>query len=191
MSSDFQTVEEIIPLYEKIPSFGILQGLSYDSKRGTIWVCSTSEGLIRQVDLQGNSLSSFPVVIGSPTGLVYSAKDDSLWILTYNGKIAHYSVTGSAIASYDFSFDGVSLDQCYLDDYRGILYITADKSYTERNNVYCFNIVTHVQYVACTVDSYSVEGIWLGDNDKMVILNDGYYHSAVVDKNLVNIYVIN
>lgn len=189
MSTDFRTVEGIIPLYEKIQTFGIVQGISFDSKRGTIWVVSTSEGLIRQVDSTGNPVSSFSSNVGSPTGIVYSANDDTLWLLTYNNKIVHYSIGGSVIASYDFAYSG-TLDQCFLDEFRGLLYITADSSYTSRNNVYVFNVNTHEQYIACTVDSYSVEGIWLGDNDKMIILNDGYYHSAVDNRNLVNIYTI-
>lgn len=189
MSSDFRTLEGTIPLHETIPTFGIIQGLTVDSKRGTIWVCSTTEGLIRQVDLQGNPVSSFSVTVGSPTGVVYSPNDDTLWVLTYNNKIAHYSITGSVLASFDFAYSE-TLDQCFLDEYRGLLYITAGTNYTGRNNVYCFNVNTHEQYIACTVDSYSVEGIWLGDNDKMVILNDGYYHSASVPVNQANIYTI-
>lgn len=189
MSSDFQSVEETIPLYEKISTFGIIQGLSVDTIRGTIWVCSTTENLIRQVDSQGNPVSSFSSNVGSPTGIVYSADDDSLWVLTYNNKIVHYSISGNVLASYDFAYDE-TLDQCFIDEYRGLLYITAGTNYTGRNNVYCFDINTHQQYIACTVDSYSVEGIWLGDNNKMIILNDGYYHSATVDKNQVNVYTI-
>ena len=77
-----------------------------------------------------------------------------------------------------------------MDKYRGLLYITAGKNYIGRNNVYCFNIATQEQYLACTVDSYAVEGIWLGNGDKMIILNDGYYHSAAVDKNQANIYTL-
>lgn len=189
MSSDFLTVEETIPLYETISTFGIIQGLTVDSKRGTIWVCSTTENLIRQVDYQGNPISSFSVNLGSPTGVVYSPNDDTLWVLTYNNKIAHYSIAGSVLDSYDFAYSE-TLDQCFLDEYRGLLYITAGTNYTGRNNVYCFNANTHEQSIACTVDSYSVEGIWLGDDDKMVILNDGYYHSASVPVNQVNIYTI-
>lgn len=189
MSTDFRTVEETIPLYEKIQTFGIVQGISFDSKRGTIWVVSTSEGLIRQVDSSGNPVSSFSSNVGSPTGIAYSADDDTLWLLTYNNKIVHYSIGGSVIASYDFAYGG-TLDQCFLDEFRGLLYITADDSYTSRNNVYVFNVNTHEQYIACTVDSYSVEGIWLGDDDKMIIVNDGYYHAAAVPYNQANIYTI-
>jgi len=189
MSSDFLTVEETIPLHETISTFGIIQGLTVDSKRGTIWVCSTSENLIRQVDYQGNPISSFSTNNDSPTGIVYSSHDDSLWVLTYGNKIVHYSVTGNILNSYNFAYSE-TLDQCFLDEYRGLLYITAGVNYTGRNNVYCFNISTHEQSIACTVDSYSVEGIWLGDDDKMIIVNDGYYHSAVVPYNQANIYTI-
>lgn len=190
MSSDFLSVEGTIQIHEKITTFGIIQGLTVDTKRDTIWVCSTTENLIRQIDYQGNPISSFQISNDSPTGIAYSFSDDSLWVLTYGNKIVHYSINGGIIESYNFSYEE-TLDQCFLDEYRGLLYITAGTNYQGRNNVYCFDIVTHAQFIACTVDSYSVEGIWLGDSNKMVILNDGYYHSAAVDKNQVNIYTIN
>lgn len=88
--------------------------------------------------------------------------------------------------TYNSTF-GEALDQCFLDEGHGYLYITAGANYTGRNNVYKFDINTHEQSVACTVDSYSVEGIWIGESE-MVIVNDGYYHSATVQVNQANIY---
>jgi len=124
--------------------------------------------------------------LASPTGVAYSATDDSFWVLTYGNKILHVSKAGATLASYDFSYSE-ALDQCFLDEGHGYLYITAGVNYSGRNNVYLFNTNTHEQSIACTVDSYSVEGIWIGA-DRMVIVNDGYYHSALDGRNVANIY---
>lgn len=188
LSADFSTVEETIPLYSTFPQMSDIQGITIDTSNGTIWFCSPAENKIRNITGAGVSLGYLSIT--QPTGIAYNSVDDSFWVLSYDDKIRHVSKSGTVLGTYSFAYSE-ALDQCFLDQYRGLLYITAGSNYTSRNNVYCFNINTLEQYIACTVDSYSVEGIWLGDNNKMVIVNDGYYHSALVDKNVVNIYAIN
>lgn len=188
MSTDFSEVIETIPLYNTFPNMAEIQGVAFDTSNNSIWLCSPVENKIRNITGAGVSIGE--ISVSRPTGISYSANDDSFWILSYDGVIRHLSKSGTVTESYNFAYNE-ALDQCFLDEYRGLLYIVAGTNYTSRNNVYCFNINTHEQYIACTVDSYAVEGIWLGDSDKMIILNDGYYHSAVIDKNLANIYTIN
>jgi hypothetical protein len=158
--------------------------LSVSDKRAGIGVFGPA------LDAQGNSIGSFSVS-GSPTGIAYSQIDDSLWVLTYAGSnnIIRVNKTGTVQEQYTFGYSD-TLDQCFFDYIRGYLYITAGANYTSRNNVYLFNTKTHAQSIACTVDSYSVEGIWLGDGNKMIIVNDGYYHSATVAVNQANFYTI-
>ncbi len=188
VSPDFLTVEGTIPLYNTFTNMQDIQGITIDSD-GSIWFCSTSENLVRHIDSEGNSIGSFSVS-GSPTGIAYSSSDDSLWILTYasTNNIIRVSKTGTVKERYTFDYSE-TLDQCFLDYGSGRLYITAGENYTSRNNVYCFNTSTHEQTVACTVDSYSVEGIWIGA-DRMIIVNDGYYHSALTPVNQANIYTL-
>lgn len=188
MSSDFRQVVETIPLYSSFPNMTDVQGVTIDTSNDSIWFCSHAENKIRNISSAGVSLGD--ITVSSPTGIAYSANDDSFWILSYDNVIRHINKSGTVLESYNFAYTD-TLDQCFLDEGRGLLYITAGANYTGRNNVYCFNVNTHEQYIACTVDSYSVEGIWLGDTNKMIILNDGYYHSATIDQNLVNIYTIN
>ncbi len=188
LSDDFSTVEGTIPLYNTFPQMSAIQGVTIDTSNGSIWFCSPDESKIRNITSAGVSLGS--ISITRPTGIAYNPNDDSLWVLLYDNTIYHVSKSGVVLSTYNFAYNE-TLDQCFLDKYRGLLYITAGTNYSGRNNVYCFDINTHEQSIACTVDSYSVEGIWLGDDDKMIILNDGYYHSAAVDKNQVNIYTIN
>lgn len=189
MNSDFTTVQGIIPLHNTFPDMSDVQGITVDTSDNTIWFCSTSENLIRHIDASGNSIGSFSVT-GSPTGIAYSPLDDSFWVLTYasSKNIKHISKTGQTLEQYTFSYSE-TLDQCFLDYSKGLLYITAGENYSARNNIYCFNVSTHEQSVVCTVDSYSVEGLWIGEG-KMVIVNDGYYHSAAVPNNQANIYTL-
>lgn len=189
VSPDFLTVEEQIPLYTTFPNMSDVQGITIDTSDGTIWFCSTSENLIRHIAADGTSIGSFSVS-GSPTGIAYSTKDDSLWVLTYanSNNIKRMSKTGMVLEQYTFSYSD-TLDQCFLDPERGYLYITAGANYSSRNNIYLFNTSTHAQSITCTVDSYSVEGLWIGQTE-MVIVNDGYYHSAADPVNQANIYTL-
>lgn len=184
MSSDFTSIEETIPLYTTFPSMSDVQGITIDTSDGSIWFCSPSENLIRHITADGISMGS--VAISEPTGIAYSASDDSLWVLNYSNKIIHIDKSGASFGSYTFAYSE-TLDQCFLDETNGLLYITAGTNYTGRNNVYVFDLETHEQSIACTVNSYSVEGIWIG-SDRMVIVNDGYYHSAAIPVNQADIY---
>lgn len=187
VKSDFSQAVEQINLYTTFANMQDVQGITIDQTDGTIWFCSTSENLIRHIDANGNSIGSFQVE-WSPTGIAYSPNDDSFWILTYDAtnNIKHISKTGTVLEQYSFAYSD-TLDQCFLDAERGYLYIDAGTNYSSRNNIYMFDTNTHQQSIACTVDSYSVEGLWIGQN-KMVIVNDGYYHSAAVAVNQANIY---
>ena len=187
VSYDFSAVIGTIPLYTIFSNMSDVQGITIDTSDRTIWFCSTSENKVRHINSNGISIGSF-TTSDKPTGIAYSPLDDSLWVLTYGStnNILRVSKTGTVLEQYTFSYNE-TLDQCFLDASRGYLYITAGENYTSRNNVYLFDSNTHEQSIACTVDSYSVEGIWIGD-DEMVIVNDGYYHSAITAENQANIY---
>lgn len=186
LSYDFSTVVETIPLHSTFQEMADIQGIAIDSD-GTIWFCSTEEKKIRHIDRNGNSLGYISFT-NKPTGVAYSATDNSFWVLTYgtSNNILHVNKYGEVLAQFTFSYQA-TLDQCFLDETHGYLYMTAGDNYSSRNDIYVFDISTHSQGVACTVDSYSVEGLWIG-MDAMVIVNDGYYHSAAVPTNLANFY---
>lgn len=184
LSSDFETVIETIPLYSIFTSMTGVQGITVDTSDDTIWFCAPDDNRVYHMNKSGTALGA--LTIATPTGIAYSPNDDSLWILNYQNKILRVSKQGSVLETYAFAYDE-RLDQCFLDHQRGYLYITAGENYTSRNNVYLFDVNQHTQRIACTVDSYSVEGIWIGQNE-MVILNDGYFHSALVNVNQANIY---
>lgn len=182
LSTDFATVEGTINLNSSYD----VQGITIDSD-GSIWYCSPSENKIKHISSTGTAIGN--ISISQPTGIAYSVSDNTLWVLTYGNKILHIDKSGNTLESFDFAYEE-TLDQCFLDEGHGYLYITAGVNYSSKNNVYRFNTETHSQDIACTVDSYSVEGIWIG-SDRMVIVNDGYYHSATVAINQANVYMLN
>lgn len=186
LSADFTTVVNTIPLYNTFSGMGDVQGVTIDTSDGTIWFCAPSANKIYHTNASGENLGSISTT--RPTGIAYSSADDSFWVLNYSNQILHISKAGTVLATFASTF-GEALDQCFLDESHGYLYITAGANYSGRNNVYLFNINTEEQSIACTVDSYSVEGIWIGV-DEMVIVNDGYYHSALVPVNQANIYTL-
>lgn len=183
-SLDFLTAEGTIQLSTLFPNMEDVQGITMDTSDRSIWFCSPHENLVRHISAAGSSLGSFAVT--GPTGIAYSAVTDSFWVMTYGGAVTRYSKTGEVLETYNSTI-GEALDQCFLDEQHGYLYITAGTNYQTRNNVYKFDLSDHTFSTACTVDSYSVEGIWIGP-DSMILLNDGYYHSAYVPVNQVNIY---
>ena len=187
VSADFLSVVGTIPLAATFPDMLDIQGIAIDTTDGTIWFCSTEERKIRHIDKNGNSIRAINLT-NKPTGVAYSPMDNSLWVLTYGttNNILRIDKSGSVLEQYTFAYSA-TLDQCFLDFTQGYLYITAGDNYSGRNNIYMFDTSTHEQSIPCTVDSYAVEGIWIG-NDRMVILNDGYYHSAAVPVNQANIY---
>lgn len=184
VSDDFSTVIETISLYNIYPSMSDVQGVTIDTSDHSIWCCCPSTNTAYHLTAAGTSLGT--ITVTNPTGIIYDPRDDTLWILTTGNKINHITKTGTVLESFDFAYtDG--LDQGFLDPSRGVIYITAGANYQTRNNVYTFNTTTHEQGIACTVDSYSVEGIWIGETE-MVIVNDGYYHSAYDNRNVACIY---
>ena len=184
LSSNLEMIVNTIPVYQSFPDMGDIQGITIDASDHTIWFCAPSANKLFHTNADGDNLGS--ISVNKPTGLAYSSTDDSFWILNYSNEIIHLSKTGLVLESFSFAFSD-ALDQCFLDKSTGLLYITAGTNYTGRNNVYCFDTVSHHQSIACTVDSYSVEGIWL-EADRMIILNDGYYHNACEPSNQANIY---
>ena len=184
LSHDFTTINDTISISSEFSEIRDIQGITVDTSNGTIWFCAPSNNMVCHMNMEGIKLGSFSV--NSPTGIAYSPIDDTLWVLNYKNEIIHMSKKGKLLDSFDFAFSD-TLDQCFLDSVRGYLYITAGANYSSRNNVYLFDINTCSQSIACTVDSYSVEGLWIGETE-MVIVNDGYYHGAKDPRNVVNIY---
>ena len=86
-------------------------------------------------------------------------------------------------------------DQLWLDETNNVMYFTAGINYSGDilkgdNALWSVDLDTGaVSEAYAFADSYAVEGICMSEG-KMYVLNDGYYHSARIPVNQVNIYDI-
>lgn len=185
LSADFTTVVGTIPLAATFPNMTDIQGIAIDTSDGTIWFCSHGENLVRHITANGSSIGSF--ALNRASGISYDPDTDTLWCCTTAQYIYNLSKSGAVISSYQWSGSD-TLDQCFYDYTRHLLYFDGGDSYSSANNLYCYDPATQTVSVACVLsDSYSVEGISL-EPERLVIVNDGYYHSAATAVNQANIY---
>lgn len=185
LSYDFSTVVGTIPLYSTFPTMRDVQGITIDTTDNSIWFCSPSENKIRHINQNGGEIGY--VAITSPTGVSYDKATNTLWTVTYEQKIINVTKNGTINSSYTWSGSD-TLDQCFIDSARGFLYFDAGANYSTANYLYLFNTADETVSIACTLsDSYSVEGISL-ESDRLVIVNDGYYHGAATSVNQANVY---
>lgn len=185
LSADFTTVVGTIPLAATFPNMTDIQGIAIDTSDGTIWFCSHGENLVRHIAADGTSIGYFS--LNKASGISYDPDTDTLWCCTTTQYIYNLTKTGTVKSSYQWSGSD-ALDQCFYDYTRRLLYFDGGDSYSSANNLYCYDPSTQTVSVACVLsDSYSVEGISL-EPERLVIVNDGYYHSAATAVNQTNIY---
>ena len=184
VSFDFKDIINSIECYTIFPDMKDIQGVTLDAERN-LFFCSYGENLIRSISLNGDEMGEF--YIENPSGIAYDSRTDSLWILT-NKKLINCMKSGEIIKSYNLKERGQ--DQLFIDEENNLIYFTCGINYQGENYVYTFDMDTElVQAKYILKDSYAVEGISIIE-DKMYILNDGYYHDAKIDVNQVNIYNI-
>lgn len=187
VSHDFSTIISTIDIGTIFPNMQDVQGITIDND-GSIWFCSPGENLVRHIARDGTSLSSFS--LNRCTGITYDYKTNTLWCCTYNNMFYNMRKNGQVISSYYWN-NSDTVDQCFIDANRGILYFDGGEHYHSTNYLYALDTETGEFSTACTLtDSYSVEGISL-EVDRLVVVNDGYYHSAEIPTNLANIYLLN
>lgn len=127
------------------------------------------------------------VYVEKPTGLAYSRKSDTLWVLTYT-QLINMKKDGTVLLCFDIKINGQ--DQLFLNKSETIMYFTAGTNYEGTNYVYSVDLSSFsVEKISCLADSCAVEGIYF-DSQAMYILNDGYYHSGKYPSNQVNIYIL-
>ena len=121
-------------------------------------------------------------------GLAYDANTNSLWVLS-GSTIANIKKDGTVIKSFSVS-DINAADMLYLDATCENVYFTAGANYQGENYVYKMGVETGSTILYKTLtESYAVEGLCIIEN-KLYIMNDGYYHSAKDNRNVMNIYII-
>ena len=190
LSGDFSSVLGEIDLHDAFPTMKDIQGLCVDGTDQTIWFCSFGEGKVRHITRGARSLGE--IDIDQPTGIAYDSRTDTIWVLTY-AQLIRFSKDGKRLESFDVNVKGQ--DQLWLDETNDVMYFTGGLNYTGSifkgdNAVYSVDLKTGaVNEEYALADSYAVEGIYVSEG-KMYVLNDGYYHSAKIPVNQVNIYDI-
>jgi len=157
-----------------------------DTSDGTIWFASSQNSEIYHIKKDGTVLGSLDY--SKANGLAYDDESDSLWVLA-NETIANIEKDGSVIKSYSIS--GIdAADMLYLDTACENIYFTAGNNYQGDNYIYKMDVATGTTTLYKTLtDSYAVEGLCIVGN-KLYVMNDGYYHSAKDNRNVMNIYTI-
>jgi len=187
LSLDGTTKLSEIDLSTIIPTQDI-QGVTVDTSNNTLWVASAIAKEIYNISKDGTLIN---VISHNANGLAYDNRTDTLWILTFNnsgtGVIENITKTGTTIKTYNYS--GITdADMIHLDTNQNIIYFTAGANYHGNNFVYKLDLETGATNLYKTLkESYAVEGLYINGN-KIYVLNDGYYHSAFLNKNVLNIY---
>lgn len=185
VSKDSGTILGEIKLYDIFPYMSDVQGVTIDESNNTIWFCSFAENKIRHISKSGHIISSFD--INRPIGIAYSRISDTLWVLT-KSELINIEKDGAIIESLNFDIDGQ--DQLFLDEVNNIIYLTAGSSYYSDSYVYKIDLFKkEIDLAFILKESFAVKGIYIED-DKMYILNDGYYHQAKIPVNQINKYDI-
>lgn len=179
---DFQFLFGINGLADLYPNLRDIQGVSLDAD-GNIWFCSPGENLVRLISLDGNEINSFSM--NNPSGIAFSHSDNTLWVLT-NKKLLNCTTNGKILKEIKFKEKGQ--DQLFIDENNQKIYITVGNNYQKGSYIFVYDIrEDKYKSVYFLSDSYAIEGITI-TSETMYILNDGYYHSAKVPTNQVNIY---
>lgn len=183
LSNDLEQNLGELKLYEIYPDMADIQGVTIDHSNDTFWFCSFAENMVRNVSKSGVDMGV--IDFDRPIGIAYDNRDDSLWVLS-NEFLCNIKKNGEVVRKIDVKIEGQ--DQLYLDVQNNTMYFTAGVNYKGKNYVYSIDLNTEeicLKYIL--KDSHAVEGIHI-DNNKMYVLNDGYYHEGKEPVNQANIY---
>lgn len=163
-----------------------LQGIAYDSKEDSLWV-SGGKQLIN-VSKDGKLISKVQIDWEECqlNGVAYDEATDSIWVLCSHDYLLNVNKDGSIIKRIEC--DIYAQDQLAYSE-SGELYFTAGADYTGNQNFLFKMDVNTGECSPCyqLVNSYAVEGICFVDG-LLYVMNDGFYHSALISENIVNVY---
>ena len=182
LSSDLKTnLGEI-----ELPNISEVQGVTVDSSDNTLWYVSPPDNKMYHISTTGEELGE--VNLGTnATGIAYDSRTDTLWVLDSTKLI---NVEKDGTVNTTITLDISNVDQIYLDETDNSIYITAGNNYQGDSYVYIVNLSTQKSKLLYTLeDSHAIEGIHIKDG-KMYIGNDGVYHEAKIESNIIQVYTI-
>jgi len=187
VTADFLRVLRIIQL-DNLEETANLQGVSYDSVNDSLWIATGK--YIHEIDKKGTMIQS--VKLGKyesyhSNGICYDDDDDSIWVLCYSMYLLHYDKNGNLVGTFRSNY----LDQDHIMYEQGGLYLSVGADYQGPNNFIVQFIPSkrqrNIKYKL--TDSYAIEGI-CQFGGKLIVLNDGKYHSSKIAKSYISIYDI-
>lgn len=188
IDNEFKTIKNIISLENKLDKESNLQGITYDSDNDYL-VLATGE-YIYYVEKNGNIIKHEDLKKYSKcksNGIAYNPLDKSLWVLFYSNYLINYNSNFTINSKIKINYK--DQDHIYYNSNTNHLFITVGADYLENNNyVLEYDLNEQMNYKLYRINSsYAVEGIYLTDN-KMYIVNDGFYHNAKIKKSYISVY---
>lgn len=189
MSKDFKEIEDEIRIYEIFPDRNInLQGVAYDNSDDSLWFADGE--YIQHVSKEGIDLGF--IELGDyqkykSNGICYDEKTDSLWVLFYYNYLVNFSKDGIVLEVMECDY--VDQDQLCIDESGNNLYFSVGADYKGDENYLC-KVDLNAKKISVSyklLGSYAVEGISILDR-QLYVMNDGHFHSALINSNLVNKY---
>ncbi len=183
ISADFSTVINQIPV-EKCMD---VQGIAYDKTNDSLWFSSGNE--IINIRKDGSIINTFTLgkyQKNKPNGVAYDENTDSLWVLCSTDYLLNYDKEGNLLSVHFCSFIGQ--DHITIDS-QGNIWISAGVDYRgEQNYILRYDIdKDECLYYYQLLSAYAIEGVCFKD-ENLLVVNDGYYHDALIEKNYVGIY---
>ncbi len=175
VDNSLSSVIRTVDLSDVLDSSANLQGVAYDSKADCLWL-AVGDSVVA-INKKGSIVGT--IELGKYTeyrsnGIGYDNSDDSLWILCATQYLLHLSKNGSILSEFIFNYS--NQDHIFIDD--DFLYITVGADYQGTNNYVCKVSKQDGRNVTLyrVMNAYALEGICIKD-DKLMITNDGLYHS--------------
>lgn len=186
IDSKFNKVIKIVNL-DKINSNDFnLQGIAYDERNNNLFLATGN--YVYNIDKEGNVIKKIDLGIYkkySANGISYDISNDTIWVLMYYKYLLHYDKNGNLLGKIKFNYK----DQDHIYTENNILYASMGADYAGNNNfVLKYDLTQNkVEDVYRVENSFAIEGIYLLNN-KLYVVNDGYFHSAKIKKSYINIY---
>lgn len=183
---DFNRIIREIDLEGVLDTHSNLQGIAYDADLDCLWLAVGDSVVALNKDGQTVSVIQLGEYAQfSANGICYSSSDDTIWVLCASRYLLHYDKDGFLLAEISFDFN----DQdhlCLIDD---CLFVTMGADYHGRNNFLCKVNMNNgdVESVFRLSQANSIEGVCYIDG-KLVIANDGLYHSDPVGHSYFTVY---
>lgn len=186
IAEDFSTVIREVRLDGVLDYSANLQGVAYDSNDDCLWLAVGKK--VVSVSKNGEILTQidfYNYIDDEANGIAYNSDDDSIWVLTTSKYLLHCDKKGKILQKYSFNY--FAQDHiCVKDNY---LFMTVGADYRGEDNYICKIDANEGQIIEVfkTDGSNAIEGVCLTDG-KMMVANDGLYHSDSIGHSYITIY---